>query len=125
MTAPLKRIPDVVEAPRAGGVGAFFVTPHAVRRYRERFAPGLRYEAARDELIRLTTAGKYVERYRGLHAMGGHLELWRGPKIGGARTQDRRSRLRFVVGRGGLGVLPQVITVLGGKERRRRNARVR
>jgi hypothetical protein len=119
IAAPLKRVPDIVETPRAGAVGAFFVTPHAVRRYRDRFVPGLRYEAARDELIRLTTAGTYVERYRGLHAMGGQLELWRGPRIGPKGKQDRRSRLRFVVGRGGLGVLPQVITVLGGTERRR------
>lgn len=73
---------------------------------------GLSFEAAREELIRIINAGAYVEPYRGLDRMGA-LEMWRGPKIGTVAKQDRRSRLRFVVGRGGNGTLPQVVTVLG------------
>lgn len=94
---------------RDGARGRFFVTPHAVRRYIERYRRGASYETALDELILLTSAGKHV----GPSNSAGGGELWRGPRIGTKAKQDRRSRIRFVVANGERGELPQVLTVLG------------
>lgn len=79
--------------------GSFFITPHAVRRYRER-VPGksaLTYEAALAELIRDLDCAHFVKHQNGV-------ELWRGSKP---------HRLRYRVSRSFDGA-PQVITVLRG-----------
>lgn len=79
--------------------GRFFVTPHAVRGYLSRFRRDLvrldaeeAYRIALADLIRLTSAGRLVG-----PAHGG-AELWRGPRLGTSKHQDRRSRMRFIVG---------------------------
>lgn len=88
--------------PKTGAVGRFFVTPHAVRRYRERFRPSVSFEQARTELTQLTTLAKLVR----TDADG--CEMWRGPKLGKLKV----SRIRFLVSRKSEGELPVVITVL-------------
>lgn len=102
-------------SPKTGATGLFFVTPYAVARYRERLRPRLSYQRALEELIVLTSAGRQVGPYLGRQLPqkfpGLRLEVWRGARVGPVRQQDRRSRLRFVVGYGP-GELPQVITVL-------------
>ncbi len=106
------------EAPREAGAGAagrFFITPKAVRRFIERFAPELTYEPALAELIRLTSAGRYMAPYLGeqIGASVEGAELWRAPRVNtGTGSQAATSRMRFVVGHGGEGPLPQVVTVL-------------
>lgn len=75
--------------------GPLFVTPHAVRRFRERVRPELTYEQARDELVRLSRTAHRVRPTRD------GAELWRtGPP----------ERLRLIVGPG-TGPLPALITV--------------
>lgn len=95
--------------------GRFFVTPHAVEKYRKHYVPRLSYGAALEDLVLLTSSGKRVGPYLGKQLPkkfpGLRLEVWRGARVGPVRQQDRRSRLRFVVGYGP-GELPQVITVL-------------
>lgn len=95
--------------------GRFFVTPHAVEKYRKHYVPRLSYGAALEALVLLTSSGKRVGPYLGKQLPkkypGLRLEVWRGARVGPVRQQDRRSRLRFVVGYGP-GELPQVITVL-------------
>lgn len=84
--------------PLTGASGAFFVTPHAVDRYRER-VPGKRrlsYEQALSELVDLLRGAKFVS----IREDG--TELWRVGKP---------TRLRFRVGRSGPG-LPQVMSVM-------------
>lgn len=100
-----------------GAQGRFFVTPHAVQRYQERYFPDMSYERARDDLIRITSAGSKKADYRGIGKLRemwpeAQLEIWRGPRIGTHARQDRRSRLRFIVGYASGGDLPQVVTVL-------------
>lgn len=89
--------------------GRFFITPHAVERYRTRIRRGLSYDEALSELIGLAAAGRRVRAYEAPGLV--HAELWRGPRMGSQGDRDPRSRLRFVVGfmPGGL---PQVVTVL-------------
>lgn len=65
-----------------GVSGKWFITPHAVRRYRERCRIWLSYEDARDILIGLSM------RARRIKERGPGVELWRGPKP---------ERLRFIV----------------------------
>lgn len=92
---PVQRLGEPLAA---GARGGFFVTPHAVERYRERI-PGkarLSYERARDELVELTRKAHFVR-----HQRDGS-ELWRVGKP---------TRLRMRVVRSGPG-LPQVTTVL-------------
>lgn len=99
----------------AGARGRFFVSPHAVRRYRERIRSDLTYEQALDELIDLTSSGRLVGPYTGQRLTQGGVraaELWRGPRVGRQRERLPQSRLRFVVGHASGGQLPQVITVL-------------
>lgn len=81
-----------------GAKGNYFVTPHAVERYRERI-PGKRrlsYEEALGELINLLAKAHFVR------AEADGTELWR---VG------RPNRLRFKVSRESHG-LPQVLTVM-------------
>lgn len=83
--------------------GSVFVTPHAVRRYMERCAPGLGYEEARDALLDLFERSHPVK-----------------PKHGGAwlfRT-GKPLRLRVIVAPPGVhGPLPALTTVLSGHDR--------
>lgn len=99
-----------------GATGRFFITPYAVKRYVERVRPGLTYSQALSELILLTNAGSLKGPYQGQKLPqqypNARLELWRGPRVGPNSKQDRRSRLRFVVGHSGAGELPQVVTIL-------------
>jgi hypothetical protein len=91
---PVQRLGE----PLTGAAGSFFVTPHAVERYRERI-PGkarLSYNEALTELIELTSKAHFV----GMRGDGS--ELWR---VG------RPTRLRFRVGRSAPG-LPQIMTVM-------------
>lgn len=78
--------------------GRFFVTPHAVERYRERIPGkrGLSYEQALGELIRL------LDRAHRVRVDDNGTELWR---VGNP------TRLRFRVQPSSLG-LPQVLTVM-------------
>lgn len=77
--------------------GRWFISPHAVRRYRERLRPRLTYEQALVELVRMASGARYVRR------LDSGLELWRlGP-----------SRVRGIVGPG-VGPLPVLVTVLAG-----------
>lgn len=83
--------------------GRWFITRHAVDRYRERIRPGLSYEQALAELIRLSEQSHFVK------ALDGGIEFWR---------TGRPHRLRFRVStrssaRGGK---PQLLTVLAGKD---------
>lgn len=102
--------------------GRFVVTSHAVNSYRRRLRGGIDYDRALRELVSITSAGRFVELYRGLRFPqfeGVRLELWRGPRIGPNRYSrgreanpgDPRDRLRFVVAYGNEG-LPQVVSVL-------------
>lgn len=85
--------------------GRWFITPHAVARYRERIAPGLTYEQALAELIRLSLAARRCGEERSLPGAF----LWRGP---------RPLRLRCIVQeRVPVGALPQLLTVYGGHDR--------
>lgn len=76
--------------------GPMFVTPHAVERYRERYAPRLTYEAALARLIDMAAAAHKVR------DLPDGCELWRAPR--------RWLKAQFVVGRRDDG-LPQVVTV--------------
>jgi len=80
--------------------GAWFITPHAVRRYIDRIAPHLTYEQALAELIHESERAHMVKVVE-------DVEHWRGAKP---------RRLRFRVSRRGAG-LPQLITVLRGHDR--------
>lgn len=82
--------------------GRFFITPHAVRRFRER-VPGasqMSYETALAELISIADRSHLVK----TDAAG--IEHWRGPK-------PHRLRLRVASGNRGL---PQLITVIRGHD---------
>jgi hypothetical protein len=83
-------------AVRRGAAGRWFITPHAVRRYIERVRPGIAYERALSDLVRLSVKAHHVK------AIEGGAELWRGPKP---------RRLRFIVAQGMAGK-PQLVTVL-------------
>lgn len=78
--------------------GRWFISPHAVRRYQRRVAPGLSYEQALADLVRLSTDAHHVR------TLATGLDLWRGPKP---------QRLRCYVGQG-TGALPVLVTVLAG-----------
>jgi len=75
--------------------GRWFVTPHAVRQYVQRYAYQLSYDQALANLIRLSEGARFIRRSHGC-------ELWRGP---------RPSRLRMIVGPGD-GEKPALVTVL-------------
>lgn len=78
-------------------VGAWFITPHAVRRYIERIEPGLTYEQALGALVRLSTEAQRVR------DISPGLALYRGPKP---------MRVRLRVASGANGMMPQLVTVL-------------
>lgn len=87
--------------PLGQAAGEFFITGHAIRRFRER-VPGasrLSYEQALTEMIQQMKRAHYVK------SIAGGLDLWRGPKP---------HRLRLRVAPGSAGLLPQVVTVLRG-----------
>lgn len=103
------RLAQMLPEKKNGARGRFFITPHAVQRYIERYRPWISRERALEELILITSAARYVEPAR---SCGGG-ELWKGPRIGRKARQDIRSRLRFIVRDGANeGDLPQVVTVL-------------
>ena len=80
--------------------GRWFITPHAVRRFQQRVAPGLSYNAALSALIEHSESARRCGRK-------GANTLYRS---------GRPQRLRFIVAERGPG-LPQLLTVYGGKGR--------
>ena len=80
--------------------GRFFITPHAVQRYRERAARSISYETALAELIQQSECAHRVK------PMRDGAELWRGPKP---------LRLRMIVMPQKAG-LPQLLTVKRGHD---------
>lgn len=96
--APLKRLSH--QLAKHGARGRWFVSPHAVRRFIERFAPRLDYDGALESLIEQSVTAHFVKLTR--HGGIDGFELWRGPKPW---------RARFVVHPGGSG-LPVLVTVL-------------
>ena len=82
--------------------GLWFVTPHAVRRYIERFAPRSTYEEALSALIRVSAEARRVK------TLPTGLVLYRGPKP---------RRLRFFLQENvAPSALPILVTVLGRSE---------
>jgi hypothetical protein len=79
--------------------GSWFITPHAIERYRERFAPRFTYEEALSELIRASQAARRVK------ILPTGLVLYRGPK-------PRRLRF-FLQEEVAPNDLPILVTVLG------------
>lgn len=79
--------------------GPWFVTPHAVRRFIERVAPGMTYEEAIATLIRASKEAKLV---RTDHHPG--VDVYRTPRVSG------RGGMRMWVSRRGPGA-PQLMTV--------------
>ncbi len=86
-----------VTTPNVGARGRFFVTPHAVAMWRERYEPDATYEQALRRII--VDAGKahFVK------ALETGPQLWRGPKP---------RRARYIVTVCSEGELPSLITVL-------------
>jgi hypothetical protein len=84
--------------------GNWFVTPHAVQRYIERFEPGLNHEEALEHLIAMSENVRYIKTFD--HGDRAGLELWRGP---------RPRKFRFWVGRKEDGA-PQLVTIMGGHD---------
>lgn len=82
--------------------GRWFITPHAVQRYRQRVRE-CSYEEALAVLVDWSERAHYVKQ------RNDGAELWRGPKP---------LRLRLVVGKREDGA-PQLVTVLGGMVQRR------
>lgn len=81
--------------------GRWFITPHAVARYRERICPGASYEQALRDLIAWSERAHFVREQNGS-------QLWRGPRPG---------KLRFWVSFGRHG-LPQLVTVLPAHDKK-------
>ena len=84
---------------RPGAAGRWFVTPHAVARFRERLpaARAMTYEQALGAIIRDVDAAHFVK------ALDTGVQLWRGPKPW---------RLRYIVtSAGSPGALPVLVTV--------------
>jgi len=105
-----REVPGLVRAQQgpchrqsAGIAGPWFITPHAVQRYRER-CPGklrLTYEQALGELVRLSAEARFVKR------LPTGCDLWRGRKP---------LRLRMYVAHDNPGK-PQLVTVKRGFEK--------
>jgi hypothetical protein len=85
------------EPQKAGAVGRFFITPHAIARYVERVHRGISYERALGEIIQIAAKAHYVKDYHG------GKQYWRGPKP---------MRLRLLVSPAAGDELPQVMTIL-------------
>ena len=83
--------------------GPWFMTPHAVERFRNRagWQRASDYESALAALIDESRGAHFVK------TLDTGAELWRGPKP---------RRLRFIVGAGD-GALPALVTVLGSYDR--------
>lgn len=81
---------------KSGAVGRFFITPHAVARYRERVHRGISYERALCEIIEQSNLAHYVKNYN----TG---QYWRGPKP---------MRIRLIVAPAKDNDLPHVVTIL-------------
>ena len=82
--------------------GQWFITPHAVQRYRERFASRATYEEALSELIRASVTARRVK------VLPTGFVLYRGPKP---------RRLRFFLQEDVAPLaLPVLVTVLGRSE---------
>ena len=82
--------------------GHWFMTPHAVRRYIERFAPRSTYDEALSALIRASVEARRVK------TLPTGLALYRGP---------RPRRLRFFLQEDvEYPALPILVTVLGRSE---------
>jgi len=79
--------------------GMWYVTPHAVARYRQRVRSCSR-DDARAELIALSSRARFVR------PLEDGCEMWRGPRRGPS------GGLRLIVGPGE-GDLPALLTVLG------------
>lgn len=86
-------------------MGAWFITPHAVRRYIERIRPVLGYDKALDELVAIS------ERAHAVKEIEPGLWLYRGPS-------PRRLRLRVSMRGPGQ---PQLVTVLTAHDGMRRH----
>lgn len=96
------------QAARRSAEGAWFITPHAVRRYQQR-VERVPYAVALNRLI-----GESTRAHRVRETRGGN-ELWRGPKP---------RRLRFIVGAAGACGLPQLITVMSTFDRKTMDTKV-
>lgn len=84
---------------RVAVAGPWFVTPHAVQRYRDR-VHDVSHEEALGALVDIAARAHYVR------DLPSGMELWRGP---------RPLRLRLRVARSTApGELPQLLTVLAG-----------
>ncbi|MFY9825577.1 MAG: hypothetical protein WAM82_29655 [Thermoanaerobaculia bacterium] len=82
--------------------GSWFITPHAVEKYIQRFAPRFTYEEALGALIRESTHARRVK------VLPTGLVLYRGPKP---------RRLRFFLQENvEAPALPVLVTVLGRSE---------
>lgn len=81
--------------------GRWFITPHAVERYRERIEPGLTYDEALGRLVALSEGAHFVREK--VTVDFGRVEIWRGPKP---------TRLRCYVVPGREGELDVLVTVL-------------
>jgi len=84
-------------SPKTGARGRFFVTPHAIDRYRDRVHRGINYDRALDEILEMCERAHYVKDYHG------GAQCWRGPKP---------MRLRLLVAPSTGDELPQVMTIL-------------
>lgn len=84
------------EGSKSGAKGRFFITPHAIERYRERVHRGISYERALAEIIDQADQSHYVKDYNSA-------QYWRGPKP---------MRLRLLVAPASGNELPQLLTIL-------------
>jgi hypothetical protein len=91
-----------VVAPKEGARGRWFVTPHALQRWREHFDRRSAALVALDHLIAECESAHFVK------ALDTGAQLWRG-------AQPRRAR--FVVSVGSEGSLPALVTVLSTFDR--------
>lgn len=96
-----KKEPRVV-APKEGARGRWYVTPHALQRWREHFDRRSSALAALDHLIAECDGAHFVK------ALNTGPQLWRGSKP---------RRVRFVVSVGSEGTLPVLVTVLSTFDR--------
>ena len=85
-------------------VGVWFVTPHAVQRYRERIDPRASYEEALEILAAESERARFVKLIPAGHGLPA-CALFKG------RALARKAYLRLLVGRNEDGA-PQLVTVL-------------
>lgn len=105
--------PGEAQGERSGAEGRFFITPHAVHRFRERVSgERLTYEQALGTLIRIAEGAHRVMTANGPKLTNHGFEVWRSAKP---------ERLRLWVSTGG-GGKPQLVTVLRAFDRRMADA---